>query len=46
MDTKKKENKNNNNTVNAGPPDTEYLHYPLDVGGVTLKGLLLRATAR
>ena len=22
--------------VNAGPPDTEYLHYPLDVEGVTL----------
>ena len=22
--------------VNAGPPDTEYLYYPLDVEGVTL----------
>ena len=27
--------------VNAGPPDTEYLYYPLDVEGVTLKGSLL-----
>ena len=26
--------------VNAGPPDTEYLYYPLDTDGVTLKGYL------
>ena len=32
--------------VNAGPPDTEYLYYPLDVEGVTLKGSLLPAHAR
>ena len=29
--------------VNAGPPDTEYLHYPLYMDGVTLKGSLLPA---
>ena len=29
--------------ANAGPSDTEYLYYPLDVKGVTLKGLLLPA---
>ena len=29
--------------VNAGPPDVEYLYYPLDVEGVTLKGSLLPA---
>ena len=29
--------------VNAGPPETEYLYYPLDLEGVTLKGLLLQA---
>ena len=32
--------------VNAGPPDTEYLYYPLDVEGVTLKGSLLVADIR
>ena len=38
----KKETKSKNtNTVNAGPPDTEYLYYPLDVGGVTLKSSCL-----
>ena len=26
--------------INAGPPDTEYLHYLLDMDGVTLKGSL------
>ena len=31
---------------NAGPPDTEYLYYPLDVEGVTLKGSLLPAHIR
>ena len=48
-DGHKKERKSKNiNTivVNAGPPDTEYLYYPLDVGGVTRKGSLLPATAR
>ena len=29
--------------VNAGPPDTEYLHYPLNVEGVTQKSSLLPA---
>ena len=29
--------------VNVGHPDTEYLHYPLDVQGLTLKGSLLPA---
>ena len=32
--------------VNAGPPDTEYLYYPLHVEGVTLKGSLLPADTR
>ena len=32
--------------VNAGPPDTEYLYYPLDVEGVTSKGSLLQAHIR
>ena len=32
--------------VNAGPPDTEYLYYPLDREGVTLKGSLLPAHIR
>ena len=39
MDWKKKENQKNTNTINAGPPDPEYLYYPLDMGGVTLKAL-------
>ena len=39
-------NLKNNTVVNAGPPDTEYLYYILDVEGVTLKGLLLPASAR
>ena len=29
--------------VNAGAPDTKYLHYPLDMAGVTLKCSLLPA---
>ena len=29
--------------VHAGPPDTEYLYYPLDMDGVTLKDSLLLA---
>ena len=32
--------------VNVGPPDKEYLHYPLDVEGVTQKNSLLRAHIR
>ena len=32
--------------VNAGPPNTEYLYYPLDAEGVTLKGSLLPAHIR
>ena len=32
--------------VNAGPPDTEYLYYPLDVERVTLKGSLLPTCIR
>ena len=32
--------------VNAGPPDTEYLYYPLDVEGVNLKVSLLPAHIR
>ena len=32
--------------VIAGPPDTEFLFDPLDVGGVTLKGSLLPAHTR
>ena len=32
--------------VNAGPPDAEYLYYPLDVEGVTLQGSLLPAHIR
>ena len=30
--------KPNTVVVNAGPPDAEYLYYPLDVEGVTQKG--------
>ena len=36
----------NNTVVNAGPPDTEYLYFPLDVDGVALKGSLLPANTR
>ena len=43
---KGKKSKNTNTVVNAGPPDTEYLYYPLDVEGVTLKGSLLPARTR
>ena len=35
-----------NTDVNAGPPDTEYLYYPLNVEGVTRKGSLLPAHIR
>ena len=43
---KRKKSKNTNTVVNAGPPDTEYLYYPLDVEGVTLKSSLLPASTR
>ena len=43
---KRKKSKNTNTVVNAGPADTEYLYYPLDVEGVTLKGSLLPASTR
>ena len=45
-DTKKKKIQKTNTDVNAGPPDTVYLYYPLDVEGVTLKGSLLPASTR
>ena len=45
MDTKKKKYLKIP-IVNAGPPDTEYLYYPLDMEGVTLKGSLLTASTR
>ena len=32
--------------LNAGHPDREYLYYPLDVEGVTLKDSLLPAHMR
>ena len=35
--------KTNTAVVNAGPPDTKYLYYPLDVEGINLKGSLLPA---
>ena len=35
-----------NTVVNAGPPDTEYLYYPINVEGVTQKGSLLPAHIR
>ena len=43
---KRKKSKKSNTVVNAGPPDIEYLYYPLDVEGVTLKGSLLPASTR
>ena len=33
-----------NTVVNASLPDTDYLYYPLDVEGITLKGVLLPAS--
>ena len=30
-----------NTVVNSVPPDTEYLYYPLNVEGITLKGSFL-----
>ena len=35
-----------NTVVNASPPDTEYLYYPLNVEGITQKGSLLPAHIR
>ena len=32
--------------INAGPPDTEYLYYTLNVEGATQKGSLLTAYIR
>ena len=46
MDTKKEKIYKTNIVVNAGPPDTECLHYPLDMEGVTLKDLLLPTSTR
>ena len=46
MDTKKKKIWKTNPVVNADLPDTEYLYYPLDVEGVTLKGSLFPAGLR
>ena len=43
---KRKKSKNTTTVVNSGPTDTEYLYYPLDVEGVTLKGSLLPASTR
>ena len=43
---KEKSKKPKLTVVNDGPLDTEYLHYPLDVEGVTLKGSLLPAHIR
>ena len=43
---KEKKSKKSNTVVNAGFPDTEYLYYPLDVEGFTLKGSLLPANAK
>ena len=48
MDTQKKKNlkKPTLSVISAGPPDTEYLYYPLNVEGVTQKGSLLPANIR
>ena len=46
MDTKKKQIWKTNIVANAGPPDTEYLYYPLDTECVTLKRSLLPASTR
>ena len=43
---KEKNLKKTDTVVNAGPPDAEYLYYPLDVEDVTLKGSLLPASTR
>ena len=43
---KQKKSLKTNTVFNAGPPDTEYLYYPLNVEGVTQKGSLLPAHIR
>ena len=45
LDTKTKKNlkKPTLSVVNAGPPDAEYLYYPLNVNGATQNGILLPA---
>ena len=43
---KRKKSKNTNTVVNAGPRDTEYLYYLLNVEGVTIKGSFLPASTR
>ena len=43
---KQKKSLKTNTVVNAGPPDTEYLYYPLNVEGITQKGSLLPAHIR
>ena len=43
---KQKKSLKTNTVVNAGPPDTEYLYYPLNVEDVTQKGSLLPAHIR
>ena len=46
MHTKREKIQKPNTVVNAGPPETEYLYYALDVEGVTLKGSLLPASRK
>ena len=43
---KQKKSLKTNTDVNAGPPYTEHLYYPLNVEGVTQKGSLLPAHIR
>ena len=43
---KQKKSFKTNTDVNTGPPDTEYLYYPLNVEGVLQKGSLLPAHVR
>ena len=43
---KQKKSLKTKTAVNAGPPDTEYLYYPLIAEGVTQKGSLLPAHIR
>ena len=42
MDIKKKKISKTNIVVHAGPPDTECLHYPLDMKGVNLIIVIIR----
>ena len=43
---KKEKIQKTNTIVNAGPTDIEYLYYPINLEGVTLKGSLLPASTR